>query len=334
MSTAIAPHKQQGLQTAAILLLCRFVFFVCAEIPFTSAYAIGTLLGVGVQFLLCLPLVWKRNADAFSRSLLLIYRLLAVYAAGTILSAIYGLLQELQAAHPTITLLLLLAAACYALTLPRRATGRVSVILLFFLCAGIGTVIVAALMKGEPLLLYTPSPPYGIWTSALAGFSQNLPLAFLPLCVLPYASSPRQCRPWILEYLGGQLVLVLTIASGALCGGRLAQWRGNAFFLLLAQLQQDTAIRMDGFWIGVLMLSAVTALTFFMQIFTTAAPERTLKTGGALAIGCLFLVAGILFIMYSEFEGLTNLLILLGTGLLPLLRIFNPKHRHPERSRT
>lgn len=333
MSTAIAPHKQQGLQTAAVLLLCRFVFFVCAEIPFTSAYAIGTLLSVGVQ-LLCLPLLSSIKTDAFSRSLLLIYRLLAVYAAGAMLSAIYVLLLKLQAAHPAITLLLLLAAACYTLTLPRRATGRVAVILLFFLCAGIGTVIVSALMKGEPLLLYTPSLPYGIWTSALAGFSQNLPLAFLPLCALPYASSPRQCRPWVLGCLGGQLVLVLAIAAGALCGGRLAQWRGNAFFLLLAQLQQDAAIRMDGFWIGLLMLSAVTALAFFMQIFTTAAPERTLKTGEALVIGCVFLVVSILFIMYSEFELLTNMLILLGAGLLPLLRIFNPKRRHPERSRT
>lgn len=334
MHTLTGIHKQQGLQTAAVLLLCRFVFFVCAEIPFSTGYAVGTLLSIGVQILLCLPLWMNLKAAAMPRLWLMLYRLIAIYAAGALLSAVFQLLRSLQAAHPAITLVMMLAAACYALTLPRRATGRVAVILLFFLCAGAAAVIVSAVIKGEPLMLYTAMPEQDLFRTALAGFSQNLPVAFLPLCALPYASSPKQRRPWLLGWLAGQLVFVLVIVAGTLCCGRLAQWKGNPFFLLPAQLQRDTAIRLDGFWIGLLILSAVMALAFFMQILTTAMPERTPHTGEALLIGGVILFSGILFIMFGESTLLTGLLVVLAAGVMPLFGILRTRRRSGERSRT
>lgn len=314
-------HKQQGIQTAAVLLLCRFVLFACGESPFTAGYAVGTLLSIGVQALLCFPLWIGVKAETLPRWWLIFYRLAAVYAAGVMLAALYRLLLGLQSAHPVLTLLLLLIAACYALILPRPATGRVAMILLFFLCVGLLLTICLAAARGEPLLLYTPMPRDTFWETALAGFAQNLPLMFVPVCAIPYGTSPRRCRPWLLGWCLGQLMLVLVILAGTLCSGKLSQWQGNPFFLLMAKLQQNAAIRTDGFWIVLLLLSGVMSLAFLMQIVTATRRKRTLRSGEALFIGFIMLLAGILCSYVGVADWVTGAVILVTAGILPLMAL-------------
>lgn len=319
MQIQTEPHKQQGIQTAAVLLLCRFVFFACGEIPFSTGYAVGTLLSIGVQVLLCSPLWIGSRSGALPRWWLIFYRLAAVYAAGAMLAALYTLLHGLQAAYPMLTLLLLLAAACYALTLPRRATGRVAVILLFFLGVGLLIAICMAAARGEPLRMYTPMLRHSFTETALAGFAQNLPLGFVPVCAIPYGTLPRRRRPWLLGWCLGQLMWVLVILAGTLCNGMLSEWRGNPFFLLMARLQQNAAIRTDGFWIVLILLAGVMSLAFFMQIFTASRRNRTLHSGEALLIGVIMLLAGIFCIRVGVADWVTSVVILVTAGLLPLL---------------
>lgn len=331
-STSASGRQMTG--TIAILLLCRFLRLICSTMPFSTNYLLGTLAAAAFQTLLLLPLMLKPVFQLRSPIWRWGYALFALAAASHLLSRIYALLQNLQAAYPMASVILCIAAAAYGLTLSKRATGRAAILLLGILAAGLLIQILSALPHANPLLLYTPNTAYQDGDAFAEGFLQGAELALLPLCCLPYANAVQKRRSLMGKWLIGQLTLTLpVILLGILHNSRLLHWKGNPFFLLLARTQMFQAVHSDGFWQLLLMACSVVCVTFFLQIIWSPLPESHPTPILSLLTGALLFGVTILFIMGNPPMIYQILVILLFGFVIPLI-FFRSDKRSAERNST
>ncbi len=320
MNTVDRQNNTPDLLT--VLLLCRSILLICSEMPYTTANIIGTTLSFAVVAALALPL-WI-TAPYFDDKTPLLYRFAGLYTAACLLSRLYTLMQGLQSAYPIFTLLLMLLAACFCFTLPKRTTGRVAEILMFFFMVGVILLLCRAFSLGEPLLLYTPSA-HGITECFRTAMGDNLPLMLIPLCLRSEGGATAR-RKQLGRFFFALLAVPLILAAGTIRNGRLARWEGNPFFLLVAQSQIHAAIRTDGFWAVWVTMASILILVFCMQLCISHSPSRKAKFCDALVLGGIIAAATILFIIANHQVWLTVLLIFACVTIYPLYhRLHKPK---------
>ncbi len=319
-SHSTSSSNKQMTETIAVLLLCRFLRLLCSTMPFSTNYLLGTLAAVAFQTLLLLPLMLKPVFQLHFSALRWGYALFALCAASQLLSQIYALLHDLQAAYPMASVLLCIAAATYGLTLPRRTTGRAAILLLSILAVGLLIQILSAIPNANPLLLYTPNTVYQDSNAFAEGFLQGAELGLLPLCCLPCSDGVQKRRTFIGKWLGGQLALTLpVILMGILHNGRLLQWKGNPFFLLLTRTRIFKAVHTDGFWQLLLMACSVLCVTFFLQVIWSPLPKSHPTPILSLLTGTLLFGVTILFIMGNPPILYQILAVLLFGFVIPLI---------------
>lgn len=313
-------RPQTGIQPWAILILCRCVLFFCGKTPLTAVYALGTLLSIAAVGILLVPLL------LCTRKLLLpchlLYRFAGIYTAALLLSELYDLLSAQQTPNPSAVFVLMLLAVCYGLILPRRTTGRAAVLLMLLTAAAMLVLLCSSISHGDPLLLYTPAP-HTLAQCFWQAMEQNLPLVFLPLCMGSYPTALR--RTWLLRILGSLPVFALLIAAGAWCCGRLTQWEGSPFLLLIAQTQGNSAIRTDGFWAVLIPAAGVTAIVFCLQVAIGRTPEYLPSFGETLLPVGITAAIAILFIMENHPLWVSFVRLILCLGLLPLWARLHPQ---------
>lgn len=315
--------NMQSTNILPAILLCRIVLLCCSEVPFTSAYCIATVLSLALIALLALPLWMQPPPLDPDGKTPLFFRLAGIYTAAILLSQSYSLLQELQSAHPMPTVLLMLFAACFCFMLPRYTTGRVAEALLFFLSIGGILLLGRAFFTGKALLLYTPASS-SIQKCFCYAMQDNLPLMFLPLG-LPANGNISACRKRLCVCVLSLLAMPLIILAGTMQNGRLSNWKGNPFFLLISQSQTLAAIRIDGFWSVMLIAAAITVLTFCMQLCILPRTANQICMMDALILGVIIAIAGTLFTMQKQWAWISIVLVFLGITVYPLYHILRRK---------
>ena len=277
-----------ALQGAAILLICRLTAFFCCGTAYTAAYAAGMAAAAVVQSVLILPLL--RGNITIPAPLMLLLRGYALFSGAMILQELAGLLGALHMPHPLLTVGFLLAALLYTLRLPAAASARTAVLLL--LLAGFGFLLlpISGIGTAERLHLCLP----GSFADAfLLALRQSREFALLPLILTQVReNSHARLRAVIIRALGQGVILPLAVLLGTMQNGRLTNWQGSPFFLLLARIPLSDALRTDGFWMLLAVGCGLLSLTWFTQ--TAAAAEKPARST---AFAAVLLTAALAFCM-------------------------------------
>ena len=265
--------RWSALQTAAILLLCRLSAFFCCPVPYTAAYAKGMFAAVLVQAAMLLPLVKLRHLLRIPVPALWLFRLSALTLAAVRTADAFRLMKQLRCPAPHLLPLMFLAVLLYTVSRPQAATARTAVLLLVLASAGMLLLPVSGLRAAHAVSLYLPGNAKGAF---LREFRQSAELALLPV-LLTNQKPKEQYAPHALTAvcIGRGAVLPLLVLLGTMQNGRLTNWQGSPFFLLLARTPLSDAVRTDGFWLLLAVGCAVLCVTFLLQqaIPQTRTPE-------------------------------------------------------------
>ena len=256
-----------SVQCAGVLLLCRICTFFCAKHAYSAAYAKGMTVAVLLTAGLLLPLLHKAGQLTVPEGLLVLYRIYALMQAARILAGISVLLTDLDSPHPLMTMLLLFAALAALAGLPHAAAARAAAVMLFVMCAAFLLLPVSGIATARTVWLYTPGDAGAAF---LREFAEAGELGILPLLWMR-EQRPHAAAAWL---IGRGTVLPLTVLFGAMQNGRLTQWTGNPFFLLLGRTPLSEAFRTDGLWLVLAVLCGVISLTVFVQIAAEPRPLR------------------------------------------------------------
>ena len=241
------------MQGIALLTLCRFAAFLTDSCGYTASYALGTFLAFCVQLILAVmllrmrPLKWTKPVSAAA----------AVLFALMLCLRLHRLLEVLHAPVPVITLALLLATVFLVLRKPLAATARAACILLIVTAAGLILLPVSGIGTAEPCYL-------NLNGNLLHGFLRAWYLSgdtLLLLPVLRHTENRADSRKILTGWgIGCGIVLPGLILLGTMQNGRLRDFGGSPFFMLLARTPLSDAVRTDGFWlmlaVGLTVLSA------------------------------------------------------------------------------
>ncbi len=293
------PQKLSAMQAAAILLLCRLAAFFCCGAAYTSAYAFGMAAAAALQTVLVLPLLRLRQARTLPKALHLLCRIYAFAAAAYLFSQCFDLLKGLHMPYPLLTAGFLLAALGYTLLLPAEATPRTAVLLLILAAAGFLLLPISGVGTARLLHLYLPDR---FSDAFLREFRSSSEFALLPL-MLSKESDAKAPRHTLLIYgIGRIIVLPLAVLLGAMQNGRLTQWQGNPFFLLLARTPLSDAVRTDGFWMLLAVSCGLLAVTWFSQ--NTLPLTQKKKKAVCILLPLLAIAAALMYRFRYEGEGI------------------------------
>lgn len=264
-----------GVQTAAVLILCRLSAFFCAEQPYSAAYAKGMLVAAVLTAGLLLPLLISPQ-EPLPDAVIPLYRVFALLWGALTLARLYRLLTALRSPYPLLTLFLLIPVLLEMQRLPQAAAARAATLLLFVAAAAFLLLPVSGIRTARTAFLYTPG---SAGAAFLREFQQCGELALLPLLrrreAAPFAAS-RGAAAWLTVRAA---VLPLTVIFGTMQNGRLMRLAGNPFFLLLARTPLSDALRTDGIWMLLAVGSTVLCLTVFLQFAAEGVSDSRLRYG-------------------------------------------------------
>lgn len=263
--------QQQGqwsaVQGAAILILLRLFPFFCCGIPFSSAYAKQMLLTAVLQAILILPFLHFRNRMQIPALPLRFFRLCAVFEAAYLTLAFRQLCGQLGLQNGSIRLLMimLMIMLLYTVSLHDRAAARSAMLLLCV--AGIGFLLlpVSGIRTAQRILLHLPAQ----MPSAVSEWANACELPLLPL-ILQKQTETDAKRSMIAWTAFRILFLPALMLFGAMQNGRLLQYQGNPFFLMLARTPLSETVRTDSLWILLAFGCGALCITFCLQ---TAKPH-------------------------------------------------------------
>ena len=243
-----------AMQGIALLTLCRFAAFLTDSAGYTAPLALGTFLAVCSQILLAVCLL-KMRPLRVPRPLSAIA---AVLWAGTLCLRLHRLLTVLHAPVPTVTLALMLVTVYLLLRHPPAATARAAALLLIVTAAGLLLLPVSGIGTAEPVFLH-------LRDSVSEGFLRAWAISgdmLLLLPVLRRAESKAAAHTILTGWgIGCGIILPGIILLGTMQNGRLRDFGGAPFFLMLSRTPLSDAVRTDGFWlllaVGLTALSAV-----------------------------------------------------------------------------
>lgn len=302
-----------ALQTAAILLLCRLTAFFCCKAPYTAADAIGMAAGTALQCVILLPLLLLRNRLRIPAPLLWVFRGYALIQSAWTAAEGFRLVQMLQTPMPALFCVLFLLTLLYTASRTQAATARTAVLMLVLVSGAFLLLPVSGIRSAHAISLYLPAG--SVWEAFIRELRLTGALGLLPL-LLTHPRKKELYAPHALGvfFIGRLVILPLLVLFGTMQNGRLTEWEGSPFFLLLARTPLSDALRIDGVWMLYAIGCAVLCVTFFIQqsIPQSKAPVRTL-----LFTLLLFLGLTALF-LHTEYDG-TGLGIAALTvgGLLP-----------------
>ena len=236
-----------GGQGMALLLLCRLGLFFSHETPYSTAYALDVSMTALLQAALLLPLYFRNAPSAYQLPTWLArcQRAPCLLWCGYLVAQLYRLMDSLRAAKPPLLLLLLFGVLLYALTLPEVSAARAAGLTIALAGFAFLLLPITGFSTAHVLSLYTPVDTANLWGLEWAQSGELLLMPLLRQCQSPKAAKQSFCG-WA---IGKAVVIPLTIVFGAMQNGRLQNWEGNTFFLLLARTPLSDTFRMDGFWI-------------------------------------------------------------------------------------
>lgn len=254
-----------AVQGTAILILLRLFPFFCCDEPFSAAYAGRMLLTAILQAAFILPFLHFRYRMQFPEQLLRLFRLCAAFEAAYLTLAFRRLSIRLQLHNPVILLLFLFLMLLYTVSLHDRAAARTAMLLLCLAVAGFLLLPVSGIGTAERILLHTPV----LSQMNVSGWADACELPLLPLILQKQTetSAKRSTLAWTAFRA---LFLPMFILFGAMQNGRLLQYHGNPFFLLLARTPLSETVRTDGFWMLLAFGCGALCITFCLQ---TAKPH-------------------------------------------------------------
>ena len=254
-----------AVQGAAMLILLRLFPFFCCGTPFSAAYAKHILLTAALHTALILPLLSFRHRLQIPDFLLRCFRLCAAFEGAYLTLLFRQLCTQLGFPHSGALLLMLLLMLLYTVPLHDRAAARTASLLLFLAVFGFLLLPVSGLGTAQRILLHTPAPaiqPCREWADAC-----ELPLLPLILQKQNASAAKRSSIAWAAFRL---LFLPALVLFGTMQNGRLLNFAGNPFFLLLARTPLSDAVRTDGFWMLLAFGCGALCITFCLQ---TAKPH-------------------------------------------------------------
>ena len=263
------PDTKPGVwQCAAVLILCRAFLFFCNDLPYTAAHAAGTAAAFLLAAGLLLPLLPRRSGTEIPAKAEPLLRVLALLWAARLLASLYTLLEQLSAPRPLFTAALTVILLTDLIRLP-RAAERAAVLMLFVLAAAFLLLPLRTLKTADPVFLSLPGDSTAAFRRGISGMAE---LTLLPLLLHKHdaAAAGRGILAWL---IAGGILIPGVILVGTMQNGRLLQWRGNPFFLLLARTPLSDAVRTDGLWIVLAAGCGLLTLTLFLR--TAAVPLRT-----------------------------------------------------------
>lgn len=258
--------KWSAVQAAAVIILLRLFAFFCCAAPYSAAHAKGMCLTAGLEAILILPLLCFRYRLHIPPAILQILRIYAVFYAALLTVSLVRLYQQLQLKDLTAVLLLLAVTLLYTVSLHDRASARTATLLLCTAALGFLLLPVSGINTAQRILLYTPDSAASAFLREWQ-YSGELPLLPLIWQKQTEQSARSSTLAWALFRCIGLPLLVL---FGAMQNGRLMQFDGNPFFLLLARTPLSEAVRTDGFWMLFSFACGALCITFCLQ---TAKPH-------------------------------------------------------------
>ena len=259
---------RSSVQGAALMILLRLFVFFCSDVPYSAAHAAGMFAAALLQAGLMLLLLRVRIPG----TVLQICRICALFWAAVLICLMQDLLLQLRLQHPVLCLLLMLPVLLYTVSLPERAADRAATILLC--AAGLAFLLlpVSGIGTARRILLYTPD---SFWTAFRREWlcAGELPVLLRIRLKQTQDAARRSTLAWAAFRC---LFLPALVLFGAMQNGRLMQFAGNPFFLLLARTPLSDAFRTDGFWLMLAVSAGLLDITFCLQQFRKTAPERDL----------------------------------------------------------
>lgn len=306
-----------------MILLRLFVFF-CGSAPYSAAHAKGMALAAAMQVFAVLPLLYLRHLQRVTPAVRCVLRVYAAFFAARLTVFLLTLCAQLQLQTAAAAVLLALTLL-YTVSLHDRASARTATLLLCAAALGFLLLPVSGIGTARRILLHIPD-------SAAAAFLREFSLAGeLPLLLLirqkqTEQSAKRSTVSWALFRCIGLPVLVL---FGAMQNGRLLQFAGNPFFLLLARTPLSEAVRTDGLWLLLAFASGALSITFCLQTAKLHRRGKLPELLTALLPYAFFLALLALLPQMELFTGILNVLlgILLPWGIV--LLEFLSRRREP-----
>lgn len=292
--------KWTAVQGAAIMILLRLFAFFCCPAPYSAPYAKAMFLAAAIQTALILPLLHFRHRLRIPPAVLRILRIYAVFYAALLTLSFVRLYQQLRLRDLTAAMLLLALALLYTVSLHDRASARTATLLLCAAALGFLLLPVSGIGTAQRILLRTPDSGTEAFLREWQ-YCGELPLLPLILQKQTEQSARRSTLAWAVFRVIGLPALVL---FGAMQNGRLMQFEGNPFFLLLARTPLSEAVRTDGYWMLLAFAAGTLCITFCLQ---TAKPHRRTSAEEMLAalLPYAFAIALLLFLpQTADFWGI------------------------------
>ena len=274
-----------AVQGAAVMILLRLFRFFCADAPYSAAHAKGMALAAAMQCVLLLPLLHCRGRLQLPRAALWILRIYAIFYAAVLTGALFSLCVQMRLRRDAAAVLLALTLL-YTVPLHDRATARTATLLLCAAAGGFLLLPVSGIGTAQRILLHTPD-------SAPAAFFREWQAAGeLPLLPLIWQKQTAQgaARSTAAWALFRCIFLPALVLFGAMQNGRLLQFAGNPFFLLLARTPLSDAVRTDGFWLLLAFSAGALCMTFCLQTGKPHLPQPA-RAAAASLLPYLFALA-------------------------------------------
>ena len=290
------PDTKPGVwQCAAVLILCRAFLFFCNDLPYTAAHAAGTAAAFLLAAGLLLPLLPRLSGTEIPAKAEPLLRVLALLWAARLLASLYTLLEQLSAPRPLFTAALTVILLTDLIRLP-RAAERAAVLMLFVLAAAFLLLPLRTLKTADPVYLSLPGDAAGAFRRGISGMAE---LTILPMLLQKHDddAARRGIFAWL---IAGGILIPGVILVGTMQNGRLLQWPGNPFFLLLARTPLSDAVRTDGLWIVLAAGCGILTLTLFLRtaaVSLRAGQQMTLSPRTAFRAAVLLTAAAAVFVL-------------------------------------
>lgn len=262
-------QQWSAVQGAAIMILLRLTAFFCCGAPYSAAKAKGMLAAAAIQAVLAGILLHFRQY--IPRVILIFLRIFALFWAIWLVLLTARLYELLRLGKPAVIVLMLVILLLY--TVPQRstATARTATILLCVVALSFLLLPVSGYHTALRILLYMPD-------SAAAAFRREwLYSGELLLLPLIWQRQTRQAaRRSTLAWSAFRCIfLPALVLFGAMQNGRLTQFQGSPFFLLLARTPLSDAMRTDGLWMLYAFGCGALSITFCLQQIFHSPKEQT-----------------------------------------------------------